>query len=245
MIYNHKTKAYAEGICREQQPVKGKTMGEKIRDKNTINNKQRVIIIAICLACFFVMLWLARSGNASVIDDPAREAIYSLRSSWLTPIMKAITYLGNWQTITAICLVLLAFRKTRITYGVPLSIGAIIVTVLNNILKSLVERPRPDEIYHLIEQGGWSFPSGHSITSMFFFGMLIWLVRRNVQNRRSANTLIVLLAIPMLLIGVSRVYLGVHYPTDVLAGWCLGVVTIVFISWLVTLFSTIVYSGSK
>jgi len=183
--------------------------------------------VATCLAVFFALWLMIETGHASLIDDPIRNAVISTRSDWLTPIMKVITYMGNWQTITVICLILLAFRKTRLTYGVPLSIGALFVSLANKGIKAIVMRPRPDQAMFLIEQGGWSFPSGHSITSMFFYGMAIWLIRRNVTDRRLADILTVLLAIPMILIGVSRVYLGVHYPTDVLAGWCLGVLVVV------------------
>ncbi|MBQ4596524.1 MAG: phosphatase PAP2 family protein [Firmicutes bacterium] len=179
-------------------------------------------------------MWLmVEVGDASLIDDPVRNAVISTRGDWLTPVMRAITYMGNWQTITVICLILLAFRKTRLTYGVPLSIGALFVSLANKGIKAIVMRPRPDQAMFLIEQGGWSFPSGHSITSMFFYGMAIWLIRRNVTDPGLADILTVLLAIPMLLIGVSRVYLGVHYPTDVLAGWCLGVLVIAAIAEII------------
>lgn len=224
--------------------MKDRNMGQN-NSKKLANNIGIYIITAICLSGFFTMLWLVQTGNAASIDDPVQEVIYSMRSSWLTPVMKIITYMGNWQTITAICLILLAFSKTRVTYGVPLSIGAIFVSLVNKGIKAIVSRMRPDQAMFLIEQGGWSFPSGHSITSMFFFGMLIWLIRRNVQNRRLANILTMLLAIPMILVGVSRVYLGVHYPTDVLAGWCLGIIAIALFSWFATLFPTFIGTGRK
>lgn len=206
--------------------------------ERTINFKKQnrikmISIISTCLAAFFALWLMVEVGDASLIDDPVRNAVISTRSDWLTPIIKAITYMGNWQTITAICLILLAFRKTRLTYGVPLSIGALFVSLANKGIKAIVMRPRPDQAMFLIEQGGWSFPSGHSITSMFFYGMAIWLIRRNVTDRRLADILTVLLAIPMVLIGVSRVYLGVHYPTDVLAGWCLGVLVVVAIAEII------------
>ena len=146
-----------------------------------------------------------------------------MRSGALTSAAKVMTYLGNWQSVTALCIILLIIKPTRIRYGIPVSAGAISVTVINKIIKNLVQRDRPDQIYHLIKQGGYSFTSGHSITSMFVFGMLIYLVRVNVQNRTAANILTVVLAIPMVCIGLSRIYLGVHYPTDVLAGWALGI----------------------
>lgn len=186
----------------------------------------RAAAAAAALACFFVLLYLVKSGQAAALDDPVRQFFYDMRREWLTPIVKCITYLGNWQTITALCLVLLIIRPTRIPYGIPVSAGAIFVTILNKWIKSSVHRPRPDEMLHLIEQGGFSFPSGHAITSMFVYGMLIYLIRANVKNKRTANILTVLLAIPMILVGLSRIYLGVHYPTDVLAGWSLGILTI-------------------
>ena len=206
--------------------------------ERTVNFKKQnrikiISIISTCLAAFFALWLMVEVGDASLIDDPVRNAVISTRSDWLTPVMKAITYMGNWQTITVICLILLAFRKTRLTYGVPLSIGALFVSLANKGIKVIVMRPRPDQAMFLIEQGGWSFPSGHAITSMFFYGMAIWLIRRNVTDPRLADILTVLLAIPMVLIGVSRVYLGVHYPTDVLAGWCLGVLVVVAIAEII------------
>lgn len=198
------------------------------------SNKSSILGIATtCLVVFFALWLMVEMDHASLIDDPIRNAVLSTRSGWLTPIMKAITYLGNWQTITVICLILLAFRKTRITYGVPLSIGALFVSLANKGIKAVVMRPRPEQAMFLIEQGGWSFPSGHAITSMFFFGMLIWLLRRDMRNRRLANILTVVFAVPMVLIGISRVYLGVHYPTDVLAGWCLGILTIIVMTEII------------
>jgi len=208
-------------------------MKEKTINFEKQNRIKTISIISTCLAVFFALWLMVEVGDASLIDDPIRNAVISTRSDWLTPIMKVITYMGNWQTITVICLILLAFRKTRLTYGVPLSIGALFVSLANKGIKAIVMRPRPDQVMFLIEQGGWSFPSGHSITSMFFYGMAIWLIRRNVTDPRLANILTVLLAIPMVLIGVSRVYLGVHYPTDVLAGWCLGVLVIAAIAEII------------
>ena len=158
------------------------------------------------IGAFLFILYMAAAGNAYIIDDPVRGLFYSIRADWLTPFVKVITYMGNWQSITLLCIILLIMKPTRRTYGLP------------------------DDIVHLVHAGGFSFPSGHSITSMFVFGMLIYLVRTNMQNRHAANILTVVLAIPMVCIGLSRIYLGVHYPTDVLAGWSLGIVMIAVVS---------------
>jgi len=191
------------------------------------------IAITVVLVGFFLLLYAVQSGVAEGFDDTVRQFFYGMRRDWLTPVVKLITYLGNWQTVTALCIVLLVFPPTRNTYGIPVSIGAILVSTLNKWIKGLVQRPRPDEALHLIEQGGFSFPSGHSITSMFVFGLLICLIRINVKDRKTADILTVLLAIPMIFVGLSRIYLGVHYPTDVLAGWCLGIAVIIILKSLV------------
>ena len=183
----------------------------------------RACVFTVSIAVFFVMLFLVQSEKAAVFDDAVRFFFYDMRSGALTSAAKAMTYLGNWQSVTVLCIILLIIKPTRIRYGIPVSAGAIFVTVINKIIKNLVRRERPDQIYHLIKQGGYSFPSGHSITSMFVFGMLIYLVRVNVQDRTAANILTVIIAVPMVCIGLSRIYLGVHYPSDVLAGWALGV----------------------
>ena len=167
-----------------------------------------------------MMLFFVQSGKAAAFDDAVRFFFYDMRSGALTSAAKVMTYLGNWQSVTVLCIILLIIKPTRIRYGIPVSAGAISVTVINKIIKNLVRRERPDQIYHLIKQGGYSFPSGHSITSMFEFGILIYLVRANVQNRKAANVLTVIIAV---CIGLSRIYLGVHYPSDVLAGWALGI----------------------
>ena len=189
-------------------------------------SKLRIVVGIAALVMFAVILCCVQTGAIAGFDDAIRSFFYDLRSDSLTPFVKAVTYIGNWQGIVILCVVLLAVKPLRLTYGVPVSIGAVFVTILNKLIKNAVQRPRPDDILHLVNEGGFSFSSGHSITSMFVFGMLIYLVRTNVENRTLANVLTVILAIPMICIGVSRIYLGVHYPSDVLAGWCLGIAVI-------------------
>lgn len=200
---------------------------------NKLIKRKEYIAILACSIIFFMLLWMVESGTASIIDEPIRSFIISCRNDVLTPLMKGITNLGGAKIVTVICVLLLIFKKTRVTYGVPLSIGAIIVPYINREIKALVLRPRPDQATFLIEQGGWSFPSGHAITTMFFYGMFIYLIRKNMTNRKAANILTAILAIPMIFGGISRIYLGVHYPTDVLAGWCLGLLAILVMAEII------------
>lgn len=191
--------------------------------------RKRCIIAAAALAVFIVTAGFVSTGETLAFDTVIREWFYSIRTDGLTAVLKVITYMGNWQSITVLCILLLAFRKTRIRFGIPVSLSAIFVTALNKGIKILFQRPRPDESLHLIQQGGYSFTSGHSITSMVVFGLLIWLVRKYVRDKKTSNILTILLVIPWICIGLSRIYMGVHFPTDVLGGWALGVVVLMVI----------------
>ncbi len=124
--------------------------------------------------------------------------------------------------------------------GVPIGAIAIIGSAINKIFKHTILRPRPDVSLHLIEQGGWSFPSGHSISGLLLYGFLVWLIRRYVNSvdragdklagnscggcRLFTNIATVILTLLWIGVGLSRIYLGVHYPTDILGGWTLGMV---------------------
>jgi len=192
-------------------------------EKNILKKNIRIWIAAVCLIIFTALLCMVLTGNTAWLDDPVRNAFYGIRARWLTPAVKVITYTANWETVTVICLVLLLCKKTSVHFGIPAAAGALFISLFNKILKAAVQRPRPDDVLHLVSEGGFSFPSGHSITSMFSYGMLIYLVRTYAKDRKTADILSAVLAVPMFLVGPSRIYLGVHYPSDVLGGWCLAI----------------------
>jgi undecaprenyl-diphosphatase len=192
-----------------------------------------MVLAAAGLAVFAVIAYFVMTRDTLVVDTVIREFIYAGRSDGLTAFFTAMTYLGNWQTVTPICLLFLLIPRVRMPYGFPVSIAAILATVIQKSLKLAFRRIRPDLSLHLIEQGGYSFPSAHSFTGLVFYGLLIYLCRRNIKNRTVSNILTVLLSVLVFLIGFSRIYLGVHYPTDVAGGWSLGIcVLLIIISFL-------------
>ena len=85
-----------------------------------------------------------------------------------------------------------------------------------------MQRPRPTE-HRIIDESGYSFPSGHSMVSAAFYGFLIYLIYKNVKNKYLKWGLITILSLLVFLIGVSRIYLGVHYTSDVLAGFLVAI----------------------
>lgn len=175
----------------------------------------------ICFICLILFLALAEDVfnneimNGDVIGYKFIST-YLIRDS-LTPIFKIITWFGS-----ATCLILLAiilfFTIKNKKVGLLISTNLIIITILNQVLKIIVQRPRPTE-YRIINETGYSFPSGHSMVSMAFYGFLIYLIYKNIKNKYLKISLIVILSLLIVMIGISRIYLGVHYTSDVCAGF--------------------------
>ena len=185
-------------------------------------NKKRAIPAAAGFAVFLFISCFVITQNTLVFDSVICGYIYSLRTAGLTAFFTTVTYLGNWQTITSLCLLFLLLPQTRFRIGIPVSAAAVLASLIQKALKISFHRARPDLALHLISQGGYSFPSGHSFTVLIFYGMLIWLCRKHMKSKSAANVVTVLLACLIATIGFSRIYLGVHFPTDVLGGWSMG-----------------------
>ena len=185
-------------------------------------NFYRWFIIGGALLCFACIAYWISSSETIYADTVIREWVYSLRSSLLNGVFITITYMGNWQTITVLALILLIVPKTRRKIGIPFAVISLASTGIYKLVKEIFQRPRPELAARLIEQGGYSFPSGHSVTSVIVYGLLIYLIRKRCKNQTVKNILTVLCAVLMIIIGPSRIYVGVHWPTDVLCGWLIG-----------------------
>ena len=170
------------------------------------------------------MLCLFLTGNAHWIDDPVRELLYRTEKQRPYGGYEGNHLYGQLADRYSPLYCAAPHRKNKDNLRNPSGSGSGLCNPSQQRSKApWVERPRPEDITHLIEEGGFSFASGHAAASMFLFSMLIYLIRKNFRNRKAADILTALLAVPMIAIGISRVYLGVHYPTDVIAGWGLGI----------------------
>jgi undecaprenyl-diphosphatase len=143
---------------------------------------------------------------------------------WLLQVARDLTALGGAAVITLITLGALGFLALRRKWGslclvVVSIVGGVIVSTL---LKHSFERPRPHASLHLTDVSSQSFPSGHSMLAAATYFTLAALLARTTADRRIKAYFLVSAALLALLIGSTRMYLGVHYPTDVLAGWCAG-----------------------
>ena len=144
-----------------------------------------------------------------------------LISDFVTPIAKNITHLGGAIFLITLSLILLLIIKNK-KIGILIWLNLGISVLLNQALKFIIQRPRPTE-FRIINESGYSFPSGNSMVSAAFYGFLIYLIYKNVKNKYLKWSLITLLSLVILTIGISRIYLGVHYTSDVIAGFLISV----------------------
>jgi len=153
-------------------------------------------------------------------------------SPGLTSVMKFITHMGDPVVVFAICLVLFIIPYTRRKFVIPVAIAVSISAVLNFILKNIFARPRPD-ILRLINETDYSFPSGHAMINMALYAMIVILTIKYAKSKFTKSVVTIYCIGITFLIGLSRIYLGVHYTTDILGGWCFGLIIsiCVYVFW--------------
>lgn len=167
-------------------------------------------------------------------DVPIMSFISAHRVGWLTVMMTNVTNLGNEWLIIFLSLASGLFFKIKIKSWRPLFLLLITVVgagLLDQIFKSIVARPRPDELIIITQASGYAFPSGHAALTAFY-GALAYLLARTQKSWEGRSFIWAAAIAVSFLVGLSRIYLGVHWPTDVLGGWILAFV------WLTLLFTT-------
>ena len=155
------------------------------------------------------------------IDIAVRDFFLTIRNDFLNAIMVALTHCGDTITIVSLCIILLILPNRK-QYGIPVTLAALTGLAIYKPMKHLFLRTRPDELIHLVEQGGYSFPSGHSVSSVIVYGLLFYLIRKHCKNQIPKNVLSSICLVFALFIGPSRLYVGVHWSTDVLCGMLIG-----------------------
>ena len=200
--------------------------------KEFIKKNLKWVVLFICLVGFLALaedVFNKEIMNGDIIGYKLISTF--LISDFVTPIAKFITNFGGAIFLSIATGMLFLFIKNK-KIGLSIISNIVIITVLNQLLKRILQRPRPTE-FRIVEETGYSFPSGHSMVSMAFYGYLIYLIYRYIKNKYVKWTLITILSILICLIGISRIYLGVHYTSDVLGGFLLS------ISYLVVYISSI------
>ncbi|AIF50333.1 phosphatase PAP2 family protein [Pelosinus sp. UFO1] len=187
-------------------------------------------ISALMLTVFGILAWETLFHKEMVLfDDSFVWLIRYFANPTLDKIMIIITNIGfgtSYIVIVAITLLLLAYLKRWRELG-ALTICLAGGGLLSFLLKILFHRTRPD-LFRVVQETGYSFPSGHALATMCFYGMVAFLIMRTIDSWRGRLTVMTLAVILSMLIGISRIYLGVHYPTDVIAGYAAGSMWLAF-----------------
>ncbi|MER9298435.1 phosphatase PAP2 family protein [Mesorhizobium sp. M0621] len=189
------------------------------------------MVIAAGLWGFEELMEVARATTPHAFDT---EIMLAFRKAgqpdspigphWLEGAMRDITSLGSGVVVvlivTAVILYLLLIRRPATALFVFVAVAG--GQILSSLLKAGIDRPRPELVSHLVSENSLSFPSGHAMLSAVTYLTLGALAARFLPGRTTKIYVLSLAVLTTLLVGISRVYLGVHWPSDVLAGWCAG-----------------------
>ena len=164
-------------------------------------------------------------------DSVVYNFLVNNRNEALNNFFKIITQFGSALVliiITILCVIFIRDKKYKIL--VPANL--VTIAIINIVLKNFFLRPRPNEL-RLIEETGYSFPSGHAMASTAFYGLLIYIAHEKIENKILRNTICIMLGLLILLISISRIYVGVHYTSDVIAGTCFSIAYLILITRLI------------
>jgi undecaprenyl-diphosphatase len=193
--------------------------------------------LTAAIASLIFFGWLADEvleGETRHFDDVTRAAVHTLATPPLTTTMRGMSFIGSalFLTIATIVVVILfALRK----WGREAQLFALTMigaSMLNTTLKLAFARPRPLPFFDLSKPETYSFPSGHSLASCCFFAGLAAILSGRIKRRRTRIIIWIAAATMFLLIGLSRIYLGVHYTTDVIAGFVAALIWILFVRFV-------------
>jgi undecaprenyl-diphosphatase len=180
----------------------------------------KIVGVIIFLSIFFLIIFNLNNNFIGKMDEKIYLTIYSINNEKITSLFKIITNFASLSVIIVILIICMFFVKNKRTKKILL-FNAILVVALNQLIKLIIARPRPENI-NLIEENGFSFPSGHSMFSLAFYGLLIYYIYNSNFRKGVKTILIIILSLLIIFIPITRIYLGVHYASDVIAGLALS-----------------------
>ncbi len=190
-------------------------------------------LLGILLLFYFfnVMSNVITGGTLVGTDSRIINLMSHIRTPDTTAFFHTLTFMGNWQTIYLLCLALVIYfwRRTQ-----KLAAGVVVLAILIdeltlNSLKHIVERARPAQALALVKTDTLSFPSGHTMAVTIIYGLITYFIVRSLKHTWAKLTVASLYLLLVFLVGLSRVYLGVHYPSDVIAGPLFGGFVLTFL----------------
>lgn len=186
------------------------------------NRLKKLTLTSLILGCLFIVITICiETNHIAWFDNAVISAVQGLESPWLTKVMKFFTFIGSSLMATLLSVVAFLFLMVVLKHRRELILFLVSVggsELWNIILKNWFQRQRPHS-HRLIEISGFSFPSGHSMAAFALYGTLTFLLWRHISSFAWRMVMIAAGVALTALIGISRIYLGVHYPSDVLGGY--------------------------
>ena len=192
-----------------------------------INRKSLVVLFFATI----VFIYMSNNYDSLVmrsIDNNILMWLHEYTQFFMVYFFEFVTLMGGWQMVILISIILLIIERDKIQVLLIPSITVMSV-IINETIKNVIMRPRPN-VMALSHASGYSMPSGHSLTAVVFYGLIIIFLVAKIKDKKYRKLINVLLTVLITLIGFSRVYLRVHYFSDVVAGLALGlmIVTVVY-----------------
>jgi undecaprenyl-diphosphatase len=198
-----------------------------------MDSKLKFSLVLFTLVGFGSMALLIKNNDIVHFDKVIIAFIQSLETPFLTVTMKFFSFIGSGSSINILALISVIVLYFFLHHRSELLLFIIVLIgshYLFRLLKEIFHRARPD-LHRLIEIDGYSFPSGHATNAITVYGILSFLLWRHVPTRWGRSLLVIFSTIMILTIGFSRIYLGVHYPSDVIAGYFAGGFWLIISIW--------------
>lgn len=188
--------------------------------------KKEYYFIAILFILFILLTIFVVVGNASLIDENFYNGIIKLKNNTLTNILYVITNLASSIGIISLAILtsIVFIRRKKVSSLKYVILNVLSGVFLMQILKNIIRRTRPS--WKWIKQGGFSYPSGHTISALLLYGTIILLVSKRYDGKYKKQIIIVSSAM-IILTGISRIYFGAHYLSDVIASTLLGTIILI------------------
>lgn len=181
--------------------------------------KKRVILMWLIIGLFIINTLMVMLGKMRWFDNLVYTFIRMFECSFLDNYFVFITKFGNPIIIVIMISLIIFIFKNK--HSLMIVLIAACTALTNVVLKYIIRRERP-LVLKLIEQGGYSYPSGHAMIAVSLYGYMFYIVCRRVRNKKLRKILCALLVILILSIGASRIYLGVHFASDIIGGFLLA-----------------------
>lgn len=190
--------------------------------KGNMNKKYILLIFLIIL--FIIDTILVVTGNTVNFDTTIYNAVRSINNSFFDIYFRFTT--ACCDPIVIVLLVIILFINLPKKYPINCCLLVGSGWILNFIIKNIIRRDRPN-VLRLVNEGGYSFPSAHAMTSVILYGYLIYIINKKISNKKLRFSLEILLGVLIFSICISRIYVGVHFASDILGGMILGLALLI------------------